>query len=154
MLQFDEITKRKQVLAEKILNSFGKGTLKVPMEVLQKGIEEQALSLYTIADIKKFKNDFISKAEGAIKGQSKFEKVMKEFGDGKLKDGASGKTVSDKSKALAIAYSAAREVNPNFEKDYAANIKKADTEIAKLSRVVMVHKDGFEQIVFIEKHSK
>ena len=151
MLQIDQITKRKQVLAEKILNSFGKGIMKVPVNVLQKGIEEKILSVYTVSDIKKFRNDFISKAEGDIKGQSKFEKVMKEFGDGKLKDGATGKTVTDKGKALAIAYASAREINPNFEKDYAANIKKAEDEVGKLSKVIAVYRDGKEEVVFIGK---
>jgi hypothetical protein len=38
-------------------------------------------------------------------GQVKFDKVMKEFSEGKLKSGSTGKVVTDRDQALAIAYS-------------------------------------------------
>jgi hypothetical protein len=39
----------------------------------------------------------------------KIEKVMHEFGEGKLKSGTSGKTVTSQKQAVAIALSEARE---------------------------------------------
>lgn len=48
------------------------------------------------------------------KGEAKFEKVMREFGEGKLK--SHDKVVTDPKQAVAIAYSEAREVSPRYGK--------------------------------------
>ena len=49
-----------------------------------------------------------------VRASGKFIKVMREFGKGRLKHGGTGKTVTKKSIALAIAYSEAREIYPPF----------------------------------------
>lgn len=46
------------------------------------------------------------------KAAAKFERVMHEFGQGKLR--SHDKPVTDKRQALAIAYGEARQVNPNY----------------------------------------
>ena len=53
------------------------------------------------------------KANKKIKAERKFNIVMKEYADGKLKS-ASGDKVTNRKQALAIAYSEARQVDPNY----------------------------------------
>ena len=47
-------------------------------------------------------------------GADKFRKVMREFSKGELTHGTTGDKVTDRSQALAIAYSEAREVEPSY----------------------------------------
>lgn len=47
--------------------------------------------------------------------QAKFSKIMEEFSHGTLRS-SSGEKVTDKSQALAIAYSEARKVDPQYGK--------------------------------------
>jgi hypothetical protein len=48
--------------------------------------------------------------------EDKFIYVMREFGKGRLKHGTTGKVVTDKDMAVAIAFSEAREIDPKFGK--------------------------------------
>ena len=50
------------------------------------------------------------------KAQKKFEKVMREFKEGKLHHGGSGKIVKSRSVAEAVAFSEAREIDSDFGK--------------------------------------
>lgn len=88
-------------------------------------IARRILDCYS--NIEKSESDEISKG---LEDSDKFHKVMKEFGEGKLKS-SSGDVVTDKDQALAIAYSEAKGVkkSDNFDlKKIASEHDENETE--------------------------
>lgn len=55
--------------------------------------------------------DYIREAKHSKAWEEKFQYVMKEFGDGKLKD-PQGNVIKDQKQALAVAYSEANKHHP------------------------------------------
>jgi len=75
-------------------------------------------SLETLSRIDKPAYNF--KTGGSLRSQAeqKFIYVMREFGKGRLKHGTTGKKVTDRDMALAIAYSEARNIDSTFGNDH------------------------------------
>ena len=61
-------------------------------------------------------DDYKTGGKIETKAQNKFIKVMREFGKGTLPHGKTGKIVTDRNVALAIAFSEARDIDPYFQK--------------------------------------
>lgn len=63
---------------------------------------------------KRIMNDKNIMAMGGQTAPAKFRQVMREFSNKELTHGTTGETVTDRDMALAIAYSEARKVEPNY----------------------------------------
>ena len=57
-----------------------------------------------------------AKNTSATKGEKKIEEVMNEFKEGELKSGSTGKKVTNRKQAIAIALSEAREAGAKIPK--------------------------------------
>jgi len=66
-----------------------------------------------------------TKKKTTTKGRSKVKKVMKEYKEHKLSSGRSGKKVTNRKQAVAIALSEARQSGAKIPKKKAATKKKS-----------------------------
>ena len=67
-------------------------------------------------------------SSSSSKGKGKVHKVMKEYKQGKLKSGGSGKKVASRKQAVAIALSEARESGAKIPKKSARKTTKKTTK--------------------------
>ena len=88
------------------------------------------------------------------KASAKFVKVMREFGKGTLKHGGTGKTVTKKDVALAIAYSESREIYPMFGHKRRSLYKFHNSHGGTTTILIQRSKKGKHTVTAVERGKK